>query len=321
MLRSTLRSLYDRLPAAARGRLRALTPDAALRWYAHRRTDVYLVSYPKCGRTWLRLMIGRAVSQHYALGEAEEVLFLRSNRRFHPDVPRITVVHEDRPMLKTPDELQPSKQRFKDKRVIFLARDPRDVIVSSYFEMKNRGRMFGSNPYEKHQPVFEGSLAEFIQARRGGYATLLRYYNIWAANRTTPRGFLLVRYEDLKANPAGELRRVLDFLGLAQIGDDEIVGAVDYASFENMRKMELGGRFESGMLKPADQANQESYKTRKGKVKGFVEYLSQGEIEELNQITTATLDPFFGYLADEGLTAHPASAPAGAPNHIEKDLI
>ena len=290
-----IRSLYDRLPASLRSGFRSVVPDRWLRWYAHRHTDVYLISYPKCGRTWLRLMLGRAISQHFRLPESEDVLFLRSNHRYHPEVPRLMVIHEDRPMLRTPEELKTSKTRFRGKKVIFLARDPRDVIVSSYFEMKNRGRLFGDNPYEQHASTFEGSLPEFIYQRRGGFDTLLAYYNIWAGNHHLPQDFLLVRYEDMKANPGRELRRVLDFLGLQNISQATIAEAVSYASFENMRKMEAEGRFHSGMLKPAKQTDQESYKTRKGKTRGYVEYLSPAEIETLNQKMSAQLDLYFGY--------------------------
>ncbi len=193
------------------------------------------------------------------------------------------MVHDDRPMLKAPEELQTSKARYQDKLVIFLARDPRDVIVSSYFEMKNRGQLFGDNPYESRKAVFEGSLPEFIRNPTGGFETILSYYNIWAENRNIPRGFLLVRYEDMKADAQHELRRVIDFLGLAAIPDGILAEAVEYASFENMRKMEAQGQFKSGILKPADQANQESYKTRKGKVKGFADHLEEADIALLNQ--------------------------------------
>jgi hypothetical protein len=243
-------------------------------------------------------MLGRAISQHFGLPETEDVLFLRSNRRYHPEVPRLMVIHEDRPMFRTPEELKTTKTRFRNKKVIFLARDPRDVIVSSYFEMKNRGRLFGDNPYEQYASTFEGSLPEFILQRRGGFDTLLTYYNIWAGNRHLPQDFLLVRYEDMKANPAGELCRVLDFLGLQNIPQRTIDEAVSFASFENMRKMEAEGRFQSGMLKPANQIDQESYKTRKGKTRGYLEYLSPAEVESLNQKMHANLDPYFGYCND-----------------------
>jgi hypothetical protein len=295
------RSLYSRLPVAFRSGLRSAVPDRLLRWYSHRNTDVYLISYPKCGRTWLRLMMGRAISRHFNLPETEEVLFLRSNRRYHAQVPRLMVIHDNRPMLRTPEELETSKARYRTKKVIFLARDPRDVIVSSYFEMKNRGRLFGDNPYEKHSATFDGSLPEFIQQQRGGFDTLLAYYNIWAHNRHLPQDFLLVRYEDMKADPGGELRRVLDFLGLQAISQTTIDEAVNYASFENMRKMESEGRFQNGMLRPADQADRDSYKTRSGKTRGYLDHLSPSEIENLNKKMNEKLEPYFGYTGDAGL--------------------
>lgn len=288
------RSLYEKLPVGVRSRLRSLAPKDLRRWNAHRRTDVYLISYPKCGRTWLRLMIGRAIVTHYSLPQNEDLLLLRWKSSPHPDLPMITVVHEDRPMLKTPQELETSKEKFRDKKVIFLARDPRDVIVSSYFEMKKRGELFGENPYEDRKAVFEGELFEFIDQTRGGFDTILRYYNIWADSRDIPQGFLLVRYEDMKRNPARELRKVLDFLGLGPVGDDTLQDAVIYASFENMRKMEREGSFQSGVLNPAQKSDEDSYKTRKGKVGGYIDYLTEDQIQRLND-KMQDLSAYFGY--------------------------
>jgi hypothetical protein len=286
---------YDRLPAEVRSTLRSLLPKRLLRWYAHKITDVYLISYPKCGRTWLRLMIGRAVARHFGLPENDDILLINWKRKPHPEVPKITVVHEDRPMLKTPDELQTSKDKYHTKEVIFLVRDPRDVIVSSYFEMKKRGRIFGDNPYEARQAVFEGTLAEFIDRRVGGFDTVIKYYNIWADQRDILKGFLLIRYEDMKTDPQRELCRVLDFLGLGMIADETIAEAVEFASFDNMRKMEAQGTFRSGILKPADVTDQESFKTRKGKIGGFSDYLSEQEIQALNQRMRTELSDIFGY--------------------------
>lgn len=292
---NSFKALYDRLPANTRITFRSIVPDRVLRWYAHRNTDVYLISYPKCGRTWLRLMIGRAIASHFRLKDDENTLFIRWKNRPHPAVPWITVIHDDRPMLKSPEELEITKTRFQNKRVIFLVRDPRDVIVSSYFEMKNRGSLFGDNPYEQRQAVFDGSLEEFIHRQQGGFGTILRYYNIWAENRTVPEGFLLVRYEDLKNEPLNELRRIFDFLGLTMVTDDCLAEAIEYASFENMRRMETEGKFSSGILNPADKSVQDSYKTRKGKVKGYLEYLQEDEIASLNVQMREVLSPIFGY--------------------------
>jgi len=161
--------------------------------------------------------------------------------------------------------------------------------------MKKRGELFGENPYEDRKAVFEGELSEFIDQTRGGFDTILRYYNIWAASRDIPQGFLMVRYEDMKRNPARELRKVLDFLGLGPVGDDTLQEAVRYASFENMRKMEREGNFQSGVLNPAQRSDEDSYKTRKGKIGGYTDYLTEDQIQRLSNKMQKDLSAFFGY--------------------------
>ena len=240
-------------------------------------------------------MLGRAICSHFGLPQDEDLLLLNWRGRPAAGVPMIRVVHDNRPMLRTPDELETSKQQYRGKKVIFLVRDPRDVIVSSYFEMTSRGRLFGENPYETQQAVFEGTLAEFIEQPRGGFDTILRYYTIWAENRNIPDDFLLLRYEDLKAAPQQELRRALDFLGLDAISDASIGEAVEFASFDNMRKMEAEGRFQSGILRPGDRKDQNSFKTRKGKVHGYLEYLTPEQAAALDCKLEAGLPELFGY--------------------------
>jgi len=83
----------------------------------------------------------------------------------------------------------------------------------------------------------------------------------------------------MKADPGGELRRVLDFVGLTAIDAATIAQAVEFASFDNMRKMEADNRFQSGILNPGENSDQESYKTRRGNIGGYREYLSQNEID------------------------------------------
>jgi hypothetical protein len=289
------RRWYDQLPASFRTSIRRLFPDDFLRWYAHQKTDVYLISYPKCGRTWLRLMMGRIIASHFHLPEEEDILLLRWKRRVHPQVEHITVIHDNRPMLKTPQELETSKARYANKKVIFLVRDPRDVIVSSYFELKHRSKLFAKNPYENQAGVVNDDLQAFIFQERSGIDTIINYYNIWANNRHVPSGFLMVRYEDLRANPNKELQRIMDFLGLEAISSQTIEDAINFASFDNMRKMEMDEKYQSEMLKPADRKDENTFKTRKGKIKGYVDYLSPESIALLDKKIHTELSDFFGY--------------------------
>jgi hypothetical protein len=110
-----------------------------------------------------------------------------------------------------------------------------------------------------------------------------------------PKGFLLVRYEDMHADAQRELGRVLDFLGLEEIDQNTINQAVEFSSFKRMRRMESEGKFQTGILNPADEMDKESYKTRKGVVGGFEEYLTTSQIDALNAKMRSTLSDFFGY--------------------------
>jgi len=240
-------------------------------------------------------MIGKAITLHYGLPDDEKLLLLEGRVKPHPDVPKIAIIHDDHPMLKSPEELEKSKLQYKSKDVIFLVRDPRDVIVSSYFEMNKRGQLFGENPYESRRTYFEGSLQEFINRRNGGFDTILRYYSIWAENRHVPNQFLLIRYEDIKFNPFKELKKVLDFLKLSDISEETINQAVKYASFENMRKLEKFGYFQTGILSPSNPDDKDSYKTRKGKIGGYLDYLSDEEIAELNKKMQISLPSYYKY--------------------------
>jgi len=292
-----IRAAYDQLPESTRRLIRSILPEGILRWYANKNTDVYLFSYPKCGRTWLRLMIGRILIKHFELPDDEEILILRWKKSPHPNIPKISVVHEDRPMLKSPDMLEKSKIHYQNKKVIFLVRDPRDVIVSNYFEQSKRITIFGTSGHQTQPTTFDGNLSAFINQEIGGFDTILTYYNIWAANRNVPKGFHLVRYEDMKSDTHRVLRKILDFLELCNISDETIDEAVSFASFENMRRMEIGGEFKARMMKPADTTDNESYKTRRGEVGGYNNYLSHAEIRSLSDKIRNNLDEYFGYKA------------------------
>src|SRR3954470_16339839 len=104
-----------------------------------RRADVCLISYPKSGRTWLRLLVGEAIDAHFDLGATPTMrLEVWPLRELREGVPAVFVYHDDLPQQKTPDELHASKSKYRHKKVIFLARDPRDVMVSQYFHRTKR---------------------------------------------------------------------------------------------------------------------------------------------------------------------------------------
>ena len=140
--------------------------------------------------------------------------------------------------------------------MILLIRDLRDVAVSYYFHETRRNRRFFP---DREAPRFEGSISDFLRSDMGAVDNFIRFYNIWAANRHVPKGFLLLKYEDIHRQPHDELKRLLAFLGLPDVPDVIIQEAVEFSSFDNMRSMERDGVFTyPERLQPGDKNDEES---------------------------------------------------------------
>lgn len=61
--------------------IRVVTIDKRL--YFHRLTECYVTSHPKCGRTWLKVMLAKALALHFGMTQAlvyDPVKVIRENR-------------------------------------------------------------------------------------------------------------------------------------------------------------------------------------------------------------------------------------------------
>lgn len=244
--------------------------------------DVYLLSFPKTGRTWLRVMMGQLLAHHFGRPELADPEFaVRSPRS--TGVPRIIAKHDGHPQKKTAVEINPDRREFAGCRVILLVRDLRDTVVSNYFQVTRR----------EHR--FEGELSSFLRCPRGSVDSLLRYYNSWAAQRHVPSAFHLVRYEDLHRDAPGELDRLAQFMGLRDVSISTVRAAVEHGSFGSMRARESGRPADGTPLAAGRPGDLESFKTRRGRVGGYVDYLSPDEVDWLDRRIEMELDPYFGY--------------------------
>jgi len=271
--------------------LKNLLSIQKLNEYLSSNIKTYVISYPKCGRTWLRMLIGKAFQLHYDLRDIalETLLEVEKLPKLNPKIPRVVFVHDDQPQFKTPDELNTDKRKYRKAKVIFLVRDPRDVVVSCYFEFTKRS----SRALFSYNPTFQGTMTEFIRYRSGSISTIIKYFNIWAENRRLPLKFLLLRYEDLHINAYRELLKILKFIGLNNIKPEHIYKAVKFAQFVNMRKLESSGIIKLPWLLPGKKNDLESYKTRKGVVGGYKTYLKKDDIQYINTLLRRFLHNYF----------------------------
>jgi hypothetical protein len=90
-------------------------------------------------------------------------------------------------------------------------------------------------------------------------------------------------YEEARKDPEASLRDVLGFLGFERIDAELVDQSIEFASFDSMKSMESEDRFDRKMLQPGDPSDPESFKVRRGKVGGFVDYLSPDDTRFIEQ--------------------------------------
>jgi hypothetical protein len=164
----------------------------------------------------------------------------------------------------------PDKSQYRNKKVLLLSRDVRDTLVSAYFHATKRIK------------VFEGTISEFIRSEQYGAIKILTFYRQWYEARGVPKDFLFLRYEDLHKTPDAALTNVLTFLGVKRPAADVVRAAIEYASFDNLKKAEAENRFSSSILSSTDGNDPQSSKVREGKMGKYSKYLNEEDVRYID---------------------------------------
>ncbi len=258
------------------------------------RADIVVVSFGKSGRTWLRVMISHLFRVMYQLPE-NAILGFDNFHNLNKSVPKIFFTHDNYIKDFTGDA--DSKQPFYNKRVVLLARDPRDVAVSQFFQWKFRIKPSKITINNYPPQGSDISLFDFVMGDNGGgMKAVTDYLNLWAREADKANAFHLLRYEDLRSNTRHELRRLLGFMQI-DASDAHVEAAVEYSSYENMKKMESKQQFRlaGGRMMPRDKGNPDSFKVRRAKVGGYRDYFNDEEVAAIDARLAADLDPLFRY--------------------------
>jgi hypothetical protein len=256
------------------------------------RADWVLMSWGKSGRTWLRVMLSRAYQLVGGLA-ATELLDFDNLKHRDSRLPAVFFTHDN--YLRDYTGNWESKRHFQDKRIVLLVRDPRDVAVSQFFQWKFRMRPNKKfiNDYPPHGADI--TTWEFVLNPRVGVPRIVDFFNAWARAIPEHKNVLVVRYEDMRADPEVVLSQIMAFTGTA-LSAEQLREAVDFADYENMKKMEQTKFFRGSgaRVKPGDKNNPNSFKVRKAKVGGFKDYFSDDQCGELAKMIEG-LDPMYGY--------------------------
>lgn len=256
------------------------------------RCDWVLMSWGKSGRTWLRVMLSRAYTLKGGF-DASELLDFDNLKKRDASLPAVFFTHNN--YLRDYTGNQRSKRHFQGKRIVLLVRDPRDVAVSQFFQWQYRMRPNKKfiNDYPPHGANIDAW--DFVLDKDAGVPRIVDYFNGWASAMPELKDVLVVRYEDMRRQPAEVLAKILAFTD-TDVTPEQVQEAVDFAAYENMKKMEQDSFFKGSgaRVKPGDKDNPESFKVRKAKVGGYRDHFDDEQCAMLEGMV-AELDPVFGY--------------------------
>lgn len=263
----------------------SVTWNLSRRRWRYARPDVLVLSVGKSGRTWLRVLVNKYLALRFGVAFSLDDLHQTERR-----IPSIGYEHEQWSHHALANWHERLRGKFlvpprmlRRKRVLVVYRDPRDVVVSLYHQNQKRSSR-----------RLECTLQEFIRLPGRGVDGIVAVMNAWRKRLRDHPHCLWVAYEALRADTAGELRRIAAFLGVPPSDAGQIAGAVDFASFDNMRALEARGGFGHSMLKPGDPGDPSSFKVRAGQVGGYREKFDGEDLAYLDRAVDS-LDGFFGY--------------------------
>lgn len=228
----------------------------------------FFVSIPKSGRTWLRFFLHYYFSQIHG---TDAPLHQDDN---YPDArPSYYFTHDRYENLIYPGVYDLIRGRYmiparlrRSAPICLIVRQLPDLMVSLYFQ------------FSKRQVAFEGGLSNFIRHPLFGVANVVGVMNSWVREWQESPNFFVTSYEQWHRDTVVEFGRVVAWL-TGQAADERLVAAaVEASSFDRMRRVEASGTERIDALRPGSRHDPESFKTRRGRVGGYVDYMSVDDI-------------------------------------------
>lgn len=195
-----------------------------------RSDDIYVVSFPKSGTTWVQEIVYLVVNNlnfEKAQASVLENRFPYLEYQF-PGWKSLTSLNcPTARCIKShlPYSLLPQSIKDRNCKIIYVTRNPKDVLISSYFF--NRMMKFLD---------YKGSLKEYFEKFLNDevfygpfWKHVLEFWKLEDSNT------LFLKYEDLQRNIAHEIKKIGAFLG-KDLTDQEVSLIAEHCSFSSMSK-------------------------------------------------------------------------------------
>ena len=192
--------------------------------------DVFIVTYPRSGTTWTEQMV------HLLVNKGEQ-----GEQRLTDAVPWLeTLPHRPNSMIEFL-EAMPQRRLFTSHlpyplmphidntsaKIVYVARNPKDVAISTYFHNQSKGG-------------YEGSWDEYFQLflySDVGFGPYFDHVLPWWQASQKDKNILFLLYENIKHDHAGNVAKLASFLDI-QTDSQLIETVVRLSSFQSMTSNE-----------------------------------------------------------------------------------
>ena len=220
---------------------------------------VWIASYPKSGNTWVRFLLA-----HLLLKNIERsAQVARQIPDIHDGVAGAHLFGKQLTLIKTHWKFWTGLPLREDTAgAVYLLRHPIDVLESNQNYALQRSGNLRREATPAEIAKLAHQLAEDYIAHGGhprfrdfGIGSWEEHVRSWTfPGIAFPR--LVVKYEDLKADPAAGLEKLCRFLQLKR-SDEQIRQAVENASTDSMRRLEeaeIAGRIDGMFYQPRNES-------------------------------------------------------------------
>ena len=238
--------------------------------------DIMLASYPKSGNTWTRFLVANLIS-------SESVTF-NNIEKIVPDIYQWDNAYLQRiersRILKSHECFDP-----KYHKVIYIVRDPRDVVISYWFHCIKFDKVDANISLDDFVDLF-------VYGKLDTYGSWGENVGSWLGARHENSNFILVRYEDLIMDSPHEMRRIAALIN-CDSSDDNILQAISNSSLDKMKAMERKNGSQWKAL--ANSKKKDMPFVRKGQKGGWKDELSVQSINKI-EMEWGALMAKLGYL-------------------------
>ncbi|MFV0345655.1 MAG: sulfotransferase domain-containing protein [Bacteroidales bacterium] len=179
--------------------------------------DVFLVSYPKSGGTWLRFLLANLLTNNITYSNIEKIVPSIYTQR-----DSILTKMSGRRFLKSSECFDP-RYRY----VLYVVRDPRCVVLAHY------GKLIKDGVIAQDYPLSD-FVKHFISDGACSFGTWGEHVESWYhLRKSTDKQFLLIRYEDLVESTKHVLSKLCAFLNI-EYNNDLLEKARDRSLFKKI---------------------------------------------------------------------------------------